>query len=72
MDICAVAGQNIRHFRKQKRLSQEELAFRAHIDRAYLSQVENGKRNITLLVLAELASALDVEPAELLVVSKEQ
>ncbi|MCB1660903.1 MAG: helix-turn-helix transcriptional regulator, partial [Pseudomonadales bacterium] len=38
----------IKHFRKAKFLSQEELANKAQLDRTYISGVERGVRNITL------------------------
>jgi transcriptional regulator with XRE-family HTH domain len=66
MDICKLTGGNIRSLRKAAGLSQEELAFHAGIDRAYLSQLENGKKNISLLVLGQLADALKVAPDQLL------
>ncbi|PZP85806.1 MAG: XRE family transcriptional regulator [Azospirillum brasilense] len=66
MDICIIAGNNIRELRLAKGWSQDELAHRAHTDRPYLSLIENGKKNITLLMLQELASALGVRPADLL------
>lgn len=65
-DVCEIVGINIRKKRHAAGLSQEELAFRARIDRAYLSQIENGKKNITLLLLADLAAALGVDPVLLL------
>lgn len=59
MDICSVIGANIRKLRAAKRLSQEELAFRAGIDRSYLSEVENGHKNLSVKVLDQIAAALD-------------
>ncbi len=61
-----MVGRNIRNCRQKYGWSQEELAFRAHLDRPYLSQIENGKRNMTLLVLQEIAIALSVTPTDLL------
>jgi len=66
MDICNIVGTNIRMHRTRLRLSQEELAFRASIGRSYLSQIENGKKNITILMLLDLSKALGVEPVQLL------
>jgi transcriptional regulator with XRE-family HTH domain len=66
MDICKTVGANIRRLRVAHRLSQEELAFRVNIQRGYLSQLERGQRNMTLLVLQEIATALGVRPTELL------
>lgn len=66
MHIYTLVGKNIRLLRKQASLSQEELAFRAGIDRAYLSQIENGHRNISLMLLTQLATELNTSPADLL------
>jgi len=51
--------------RKEKGYSQEELAFRAHLDRTYVSGIERGIRNPALKNIARLARALDVEAIEL-------
>jgi len=66
MDICLRVGKNINALRKARGYSQEELALRANLERSYLSQIENGKRNMTLLMLADIAGALKVKPVELL------
>lgn len=47
-------------------MSQEELAFEAGINRAYLSTVENGKRNISIDNIVAVANALTVDARELL------
>lgn len=59
-------GHNVRRMRRVKKLSQEKLAFEAEIDRTYVSQIERGIINPSLLVLAKLASALDVDVVALL------
>lgn len=59
-------GHNIRRLRKGQELSQEQLSFRAGINRAYLSTVENGKRNISIENIFAVADALAVDPRELL------
>lgn len=66
MDILKIIGKNIAYLRRKLGLSQEEMAYRAHIDRSYLSQIEHGKRNITLIMLIEIAQVLDVEPTTLM------
>jgi transcriptional regulator with XRE-family HTH domain len=66
MDIRQVFGANVRHYREANGLSQEALAARMGVDRAYISAVERGKQNVTLLSLWETAQALDVRPAALL------
>ena len=48
--------------------SQENLAFESGIHRTYISGVERGIRNPTVEVLAKIAAALGVPPAELLAV----
>lgn len=65
MDLRTVVGRNIRRRREALGLPQDELAHRAAIHTTYLSGVENGRRNITLLVLERLASALEVSAEEL-------
>jgi transcriptional regulator with XRE-family HTH domain len=58
MDICSAVGTNIRKLRNSKKLSQEELAFKAGIDRSYLSEVENGHKNVGITMLDQIADAL--------------
>lgn len=57
--------QNVRVLREQLGISQEELGFRSNLDRTYVSGVERGVRNPTMMVLARLATALGVEPSAL-------
>jgi transcriptional regulator with XRE-family HTH domain len=66
MDIRKVVGKNVQYYRKKKGLSQEELGFEAGIDRTYISGVERGLRNPTVLVLARIAKALGVSETKLL------
>jgi len=58
-------GSNIRALRLQAGLSQDLLSEKAGIFRTYLSRVESGSANPTLLVLVALAQALDVHPGDL-------
>ena len=53
-------GQRIRKLRRQLGISQEELASRANLDRTYITSVERGKRNISVVNLEKLANALGV------------
>jgi len=53
-----VLGENVRRLRRECRLTQEELAFEAGIDRTYVSQIERGVINPSLLVLHKVATAL--------------
>ena len=61
----ATAAQ-IRHFRHQKGLSQEELALRANLNPAYLGQVERGEKCPTVDTLYKTANALGISLSELL------
>lgn len=66
MDIQAVVGKNVKRCRELKGLSQEELAFQSDLHRTYVSGVERGIRNPTVAIVARLANALGVTPANLL------
>lgn len=66
MDIRKVVGLNARRFRSPLGLSQEEIGVRMGADRAYISAIERGMQNLTLIRLYELAEALGVRPAALL------
>lgn len=66
MDVRKRVGMNLKRLRQGVGLSQEELAFDAGLHRTYISGVERGVRNPTVLVLEEIAKALKVPTAELL------
>lgn len=61
-----VFGQNVRARRLDLKLSQEKLADAAGVDRTYVGSVERGERNLSLQNIVKLATALQVEPADLL------
>jgi transcriptional regulator with XRE-family HTH domain len=65
-DWKRIVGSNIRCLRDARELSQEKLAFEAEIHLTYLGGIERGRRNPSLLVLARIAKALSVSPADLL------
>jgi transcriptional regulator with XRE-family HTH domain len=66
MNLEKKFGQNVRHWRKMRGLSQEEFAHRAQLHPTYVSGIETGYRNPTVKIIARIAAALDVEPATLL------
>ncbi len=66
MELCELLGRNVRRHRLAAGLSQEELAFRAGMDRSYLSDIERGRRNPTLLTIQDLAVPLNIQVADLL------
>jgi transcriptional regulator with XRE-family HTH domain len=68
LGIIGVVADNVRSLRRTAGLSQEELAHEAGVDRTYISQVERRQRNVTIVVLAKIAKALNVTPDKLLLV----
>ena len=66
MDVRKRVGVNLKRLRQDSGLSQEELAFESGVHRTYISGVERGVRNPTILVLEQIAAALKVPAAELL------
>lgn len=63
MDIKAKVGQRIKELRLLKKISQETLANIAEIDRTYMTSVENGKRNIAVVNLEKIITALGTDYA---------
>jgi len=66
MNICQKFGLNVRQAREKLQWSQEELADQCGLHRTYISGIERGKRNPTLMVIDVLAKSLEVSTAELL------
>jgi transcriptional regulator with XRE-family HTH domain len=66
MDVRRRVGLNVRRFRAERGLSQEELAFECGLRRTYISGVERGVRNPTVVVLEKIAKALKVATSLLL------
>ena len=58
-------GRRVWALRKQLQLSQEELAERADLHRNYIGGIERGERNVGILNVGKLASALELSIAEL-------
>jgi transcriptional regulator with XRE-family HTH domain len=65
-DWRAILAKNVRKYRGQRKLTQEQLAFEAEIDLTYMGGIERGKRNPSLLVMARIADALGVSLPKLL------
>lgn len=68
--VLATFGAGVRHARKDRRISQEELALKCGIDRSYMGSIERGEQNSGLLHIARIAKALDMKISELMVVAK--
>lgn len=65
MDVRQRVGLNLQALRRAKGFSQEELAHRADVHQTYLSGVERGRRNVSVMVLARIATALDADLEDL-------
>jgi transcriptional regulator with XRE-family HTH domain len=66
MNFNLFVGKRISELRKIKKISQEDLAFKADIDRTYMSSIERGKRSISLAVAIKLSSALEIDLLKLI------
>ncbi|HEV7314901.1 helix-turn-helix transcriptional regulator [Sphingopyxis sp.] len=66
MDVVQLFGVNVRHHRKLKGMTQEELAAAAEMERSYVSDLERGTRNPSVAALGRIAEALEIEPYVLL------
>ncbi|MFT8247213.1 helix-turn-helix domain-containing protein [Roseomonas sp. BN140053] len=66
MDMRRLVGRNVARIRREKGLTQEQLEARSGLSQQYLSDLERGKRNPTVVTLYEIAQALAVTPVELL------
>ena len=64
-DIKVRFGLRLRELRDSRRMTQEELAFRARLHRTYVSSAERGQRNVALVNIQKLAKALDIEIGDL-------
>lgn len=65
MDMRKLVGRNAARIRMEKGLTQEQLADRSGLSQQYLSGLERGKRNPTIVTIYELASALGVSHVDL-------
>lgn len=66
MDMRQLVGRNFSRIRREKGLTQEELEARSGFSQQYLSGLERGKRNPTIVTLYELAQALGVSHVDLI------
>ena len=64
MDLRKVFATNLRRLRQKRGFTQEELAHVAHINRTYISKLENGAFYVGLELVEKLADKLEVDPRE--------
>lgn len=65
-ELAIQIGIKIKLMRKMKAISQEHLALLCSIDRSYMGRIERGEVNMTVKMLYEIASALEVDMKDLL------
>jgi transcriptional regulator with XRE-family HTH domain len=64
-NIGLIFGDVLRRYRLEADISQEELAFRAGVDRTFISRLERGVRQPTITTLIGIAGALEISSADL-------
>ncbi|QCI79829.1 helix-turn-helix transcriptional regulator [Hankyongella ginsenosidimutans] len=65
MDMRKLVGRNFARLRREKGLTQEEVEARSGLSQQYLSSLERGRRNPTVITLYEIAQALGVSHVDL-------
>lgn len=63
--IVILFGERVRELRKEKEISQEELADRAGVHRTYIGMIERGEKNITIVNIQKIAKALGIQIRDL-------
>jgi len=66
MSVVKNLGKNIKKIRLRKQMSQGDICRIIKMDRGYMSAIENGKKNITIIQVEKIAKALEVSAHELL------
>lgn len=66
MNIQEILAENLKRYRRERGISQEELAHLAEIDRTYISSVERRQYAASVEVVDRLARALGIEASDLL------
>ena len=60
MDVKLKIGQRIKELRELSNMSQKDLSYAADLDRSYIASIENGQRNVSIINIEKIASALNV------------
>lgn len=68
--VLVALGETIRSLRKAQGISQEELAHRSQVDRAYMSSIERGTQNPGVMTIIRIADAMGVSVAEIFTAAK--
>lgn len=67
MDIKAVFGDNVRRYRQQKGLSQDDFSELCGMHHTYISHIENHRLNVSIENVQKIAEALEIESYKLLI-----
>ena len=70
MDMRELVGKNFARLRKERGLTQEQVEERSGFSQWYISSLERGRRNPTIISLYELANAIGVRVADLIAEEK--
>lgn len=70
MKLRRILARNLRRLRVERNLSQEDLSGISSVHRTYISALENEKYSASLDKIEALATALEIEPLELLTLKK--
>lgn len=60
MDVKQKVGHRIKQLRELSNMSQKDLSYAADLDRSYIASIENGQRNVSIINIEKIASALKV------------
>jgi transcriptional regulator with XRE-family HTH domain len=60
VDVKLKIGQRIKVLREMAAMSQKDLAYAADLDRSYIASIENGQRNVSIVNIEKIATALNV------------
>ena len=64
MNVKQKIGQRIKDLREKAEMSQKDLAYTADLDRSYIAGIENGQRNVSIVNIEKIATALGVSLKE--------
>lgn len=60
MELQEKVGKLIRRLRKQQAIPQDQLAYKSEVDRSHMSDIELGRKNISIETLDKILNALDI------------
>jgi transcriptional regulator with XRE-family HTH domain len=69
--ILKVVGSNVLYFRRRLDISQEELGYRANLDRTYIGGIERAERLPSVVAIYDIAKGLSIQPFELMIENRE-